>query len=1483
MKPYSKLYIFTAVFLLCLLQLTASAREGNAVFVASDFEGTDFVAETAGMSLTHKNNEASLVYDNSTASQCLYLNKTQTNDMHFDIEITADISYLAYETDLKLTEFGATVYPIIIFDETSGNRLEDYPLTINKDGQLILRDGTLIYTLKADEWINLKFLYNFPKRTFNVYINGNPVKENVKFHNTNKKLITATDLRIWIYSPDKNAKLYFDNLNIYESSSFKDNFSEDAKSIFWSENDLLPYLSDICMYNQYSGSVYNGQKAIGVEKSDDSTDVCYVTPDVITALFGEYNGTEDKINLVQYAENIGKHILSNEHGLYLFSDAEIGLNDMIVEKLNSYMLFDHPDAEKIKSDFYKKISETYQHPRIIADANTFSEIKKRLNSDSRLKEWHNEVIEKADEYLSYDVVKYVIKDSSILDVSREVMNKMTYWGYAYQTTGNTKYSDRAWQELETVCAFSDWHPHHYLDAAEMMYGVAIAYDWMYHAFEPWQHEIIEKALIEKGVKVAWNAYHGRLLVNGLMGAAAGFATDKNNFNIVGAAGAITAALAVVENDPDLCFDTVANAIQSVENGISLYFPDGGWEEGSGYWVYSAQYLSRMLAAMDTTLGSHYGITNAPGLRKTPYYAIGLDSFVSVNNFHDAWPGHINSPEYSYFAKLNNDSALFNRRALMIDDGWKGISPSVYDIIWYGGANTNSKINLPLDIHTRNTDTFTIRGGWNKSDSLYLSGHGGKTNTYHSHMDAGSFVFDIMGERWAHDLRPEDYGAERGYSIGRSYRRRAEAHNCVVINPKTCGEYDMNWNSTTYVDMVSKDSGAYVIQDLTEAYSDGISSGIVYNSSASKYLRGFYVGDNRRSLTVRDEIELTKDSELYWFMNITADDVYINGKEIILTQNSKKLKLQFDTTASDFEVYIKPGGTLTPEHYLVPEYYYDGQSALDENQGQLVIKTNAAKGSYVFEAKMAPANESAAQSGLMNIPISEWTIPEGDYVEPADTDITGYNYKTETDEPYIFLNPTEFHIQKRVYGVKGKSETDESYKYSALRVPSGNGGFKYTQQRWNINADLSNSDYFRFTAEFAFDGVSMRRWVNFSLKGDTGNQDPTSPIDFLSDNKGHQIIRVNGTEKDIDIPLGKWVRLDIVLDRKNKVFDIYIDGKMIADDEVLKLKKDMDIIGVSQVLLGLNQLWNSEKSCYYPNDTYIDGVDFTTYNSYPDIPSYTSPSVSGCKDTVKYLSANESVQTVHSINAELFDGAYYLYSNVLSAKNAVSYSYSARFTDNITELCNIQNGTLYIGDMMITDNLPDNDFKLSFLINTHTLTYDIYINSQKAMSDIPLDITDSRIHTLNDIILDIEAHSDAYITAYNADFGVFTDEPQISEVDLSCLLPDITFFKNGDETSNCSDADSITANFTSTPSYVTVLAAYGNGKLIRLTTGTDTLTLDEIGSANVIKLFRFESLDSLIPYADAIILRNKKPSLVSGLSGIGDENTVNISFDEISNH
>jgi hypothetical protein len=78
----------------------------------------------------------------------------------------------------------------------------------------------------------------------------------------------------------------------------------------------------------------------------------------------------------------------------------------------------------------------------------------------------------------------------------------------YRLTGDTRYAERAWDELSAAAAFPDWHPAHVLATAEMTHAAGIGYDWLYGRLSAEQRHTVVEAIVAKGLLPAKKVYDG---------------------------------------------------------------------------------------------------------------------------------------------------------------------------------------------------------------------------------------------------------------------------------------------------------------------------------------------------------------------------------------------------------------------------------------------------------------------------------------------------------------------------------------------------------------------------------------------------------------------------------------------------------------------------------------------------------------------------------------------------------------------------------------------------------------------------------------------------------------------------------------------------------------------------------------------------------------------------------------------------------------
>lgn len=918
----------------------------------------------------------------------LHIEQTTTNDSHIDTQFTNDLNFLVMQADFKFDRFGSTIYPFNVRDNVSNvSPVDEIFGTIDQSGVLSLSNGKKAYTFKKGQWYNLAVAFNLIARTIDVYVDNKLIAEKMPIKQA--QFLKPRMVRTWIFG-SAGVSFNIDNYNIYEGVGPAADFDElEAQEISIMsdgkrEQELLKNKTAICISN---GLVYkDGVKTYMATPAEENNEY-YVNRETAEALIGaagaKYN---DKIPLKAAAEENGFSVYENaDEYLLVFSKQAFKADDKLMSDVSKYMKMQLPDAETIKKDF-KERSEG--HPRILATASDWDKIRKNIETYPEFAEWHKKIMAQADsklmtatEYYHYEV------QENILHPARRFKEKMLYWGYAWKITGNRKYVDKAVEEMKAVCEFPDWSPVHPLDTGELLFGSAIGYDWMYEALTDEQRKTIEEGTKRLGIDVLRSAYYGRLRTENSFGSLSGgnFVMSPTNFNVVVNGGLTAAALAYGDIYPDECFDSVSKAIQSLGYMLPLFEPSGGWEEGPNYWNYTTAYLANMVSALYSACGTDYGIMKHPGVSLTPHYAIYLDSFQGLNNFSDTSRGWSwDSPQFSLFGTMMNEPGFTYQRYIALMGQNPNASPTVFDMIWLDISQTDAKPELPLDNLTPGIDMVSMRENWDMSDAMNFGAHGGNNTAYHGHYDGGTWIFDILGERWAIDLGMDEKSYV-GYSMNVLYRTRTEGHNMLVFNPSA----DPGFNNNSYTPVIryeTKPKGGIVVYDNSEGY----------KAWTNNVTRGFYIGDERRSLTVRDEFTVnSKDTEVYWSMHTPAD-ITIDGNNAILSINGKQVLVEFASDIPGFEIL-----SLKAEP-LPGSVVNNDIMAKDPDINKLCLHARVSGSAYI-EAKLSALGEPASKSGMLNAPISTWEIPDGELIKRGDSALTGL---TVNGEPLAEFKPNK---------------------------------------------------------------------------------------------------------------------------------------------------------------------------------------------------------------------------------------------------------------------------------------------------------------------------------------------------------------------------------------------------------------------------------------------------------------------------------------------
>lgn len=392
-------------------------------------------------------------------------------------------------------------------------------------------------------------------------------------------------------------------------------------------------------------------------------------------------------------------------------------------------------------------------------------------------------IQRADSVLEAPPLTRTLTGRRLLAVSRDALQRTLDLATAWKVTGERKYFERCRQELLSVSRFEDWHPKHHLDTAEMQSAVAIGYDWLYQGLVAEDRKIIAAALLEKGLKVSF--------------ADKRLQTRRNNWNQVCMAGMTLSAIALMELEPELCAKALEEARAAVKIGLVESYPaDGAYSEGGGYWAYGTDFAILMIEALRSAGLPDAGIVSHPGFLESGRFIAQVygPSGLLFNYGDNHYIPLGASPSGAWMARETDNKELRQVfRPPFLKIGERGQSRLLaLTAFWLPTAEGGKSEKLPLHfVGAGHSPVAFHRTGYGKED-LFLGIKAGEAKVAHGHMDAGSFVIDWGGQRWASDLGLQSYHSleQRGIALfdmsqdGRRwsvFRLNNFTHNTLTYN------------------------------------------------------------------------------------------------------------------------------------------------------------------------------------------------------------------------------------------------------------------------------------------------------------------------------------------------------------------------------------------------------------------------------------------------------------------------------------------------------------------------------------------------------------------------------------------------------------------------------------------------------------------------------------------------------------------------------
>lgn len=556
-------------------------------------------------------------------------------------------------------------------------------------------------------------------------------------------------------------------------------------------------------------------------------------------------------------------------------------------------------------------------------------------------------------------IPYKKDGKRLLHVSRVVLRRVLLLGLHFHLTGDAALATRAQEEMLNATTFADWNPSHFLDVGEMTAALAFGCDWLYDQLDETARKSIVTAIIEKGLRSGLTHDGG--------------ASAENNWNAVCLGGLALGALAVADEEPTLAAQILDKVKQNNPRGLKVYAPAGVYPEGPMYWGYGTTFEVILIAALQSALGTDWGLSQSPGfLQSGDATRQLLGPTGKFFDFSDGVERPGTEPAMWWYAHaLKRPDLLRYDRERMSEyaASTHPPQPTTEDdrllplaALWWPDADAPDDLTRrPLHWYGPGPNPLAVfRNAWDNPQAMFLALKGGSAALSHAHMDAGSFVFEANGVRWGRDLGMQDYLSleSKGVDLWNMtqdsqrwdvFRLGPFSHSTLTVNGQhhhAAGHAAI----THFAD--AKDAGAIV--DLTP----------VFAGQAKRVTRGFAFRPDSHVL-IRDEIEgLTPGAVMRWAMltkaNVTIGD---NAIQATLREAGQTLGASLHSSeAAKWEII----SAETPVHS------YDAP-----NPGARLLIANLTapvSGKLTVTVTLQPGAAKPMDDTLAQTELSQWPMP-----------------------------------------------------------------------------------------------------------------------------------------------------------------------------------------------------------------------------------------------------------------------------------------------------------------------------------------------------------------------------------------------------------------------------------------------------------------------------------------------------------------------------
>ena len=415
---------------------------------------------------------------------------------------------------------------------------------------------------------------------------------------------------------------------------------------------------------------------------------------------------------------------------------------------------------------------------------------------------------------------------------RQILERTSF---VYALTGDRAQGEVALAAAEVIMRYAKWD--YFLEGGEDVIGLqrapeatiamSCAREWLAPILPPATAAEMEKQIAEKGAPACYRTLYGMKYPDRVRGW--GFDPESDyayrfnlsrwplilnatNLKVIPIAALGTAGCLLLGKHPQ-AQRWIDLAVESARAFSVMFGSDGCYDEGAGYWGYTATHLTLLVEVVGRRTGMD--LSSLINFRGTSRY--GLHMGMQVNgrpgdcvNFSDAFSmGEVAVAAWTA-GKFRDPIAQYVATHV-------GEVKSHYPIIWFDpGVTAAAPGKELLDVRLAN-DWVIARSGWGVDDGLVALRSGGPSN--HEHADRNSVIFKAYGERLFHD----PYHAAYSYTDPHWSLRLTISHTALLIDGKGHQYHDghegtnSSWAEARVTAYRSTPAAMVVTSDATAAY------------------------------------------------------------------------------------------------------------------------------------------------------------------------------------------------------------------------------------------------------------------------------------------------------------------------------------------------------------------------------------------------------------------------------------------------------------------------------------------------------------------------------------------------------------------------------------------------------------------------------------------------------------------------------------------